>query len=108
MILVLSLLASLQQQPAIDRVVVEPARAAIQIGDTLRLAARAVDASGRAVPGVTVQWFQPGGHFEGTVDSTGLVTAGATGTIVALAMVRPAGGRPATANATITVLPLPA
>ena len=84
------------QQPSgpVTRVAIEPGNARISIGDTLRLTARAFDAEGRAISGAVVQWFQPGGHFEGSVDSTGLVTAGATGTIVAAAVVRVAGSRP--------------
>jgi hypothetical protein len=101
-------LALLQQAPA-HRVVVEPGNVSIRIGDTLRLTARVIDADGRAVPGVVIRWFQSGGAFEGTVDSTGLVTAGATGTLVATAVARAAaGGRPLTGTATITVAPLPA
>ena len=99
----------LQPNPsAIARVAVEPANAKIQIGDTLRLTATAFDGAGRRVDGVTVRWFQSGGSFEGTADSTGLVTAGATGTIVVTAVVRAAaGGRPVTVTALVQVLPLP-
>jgi hypothetical protein len=108
MLILLGFLSAAQQAPPIARIAIEPANASIQAGDTLRLAAKALDASGRAVPGTTILWFQPGGHFEGTIDSTGLVTAGKVGALVAMAMVRPAGGRPVTATATITVLPAPA
>ncbi len=97
------------QQPAgsVTRVIIEPGNARISIGDTLRLSARALDAEGRAVAGAVVQWFQPGGRFEGAVDSTGLVTGGATGTIVVAAVVRVPGARPVTATAEVVVLPLP-
>ncbi|MDX2056323.1 MAG: Ig-like domain-containing protein, partial [Gemmatimonadales bacterium] len=101
-------LVLLQQPGSTNRVVVEPGKASISIGDTLRLRARVVDAAGAPVSGGTIQWFQSGGAFEGAVDSTGLVTAGATGTIVATVVYRPAGGgRPLTGVAQITVLPLP-
>jgi hypothetical protein len=103
--------AFLLQQPAttIARVTIEPANAKIQIGDTLRLRAAAFDAGGQRIDRVAVLWFQSGGAFEGTVDSTGLVTAGATGTIVATAVVRSAaGGRPTTVAAQVQVLPLSA
>ncbi|MFN0180462.1 MAG: Ig-like domain-containing protein [Gemmatimonadales bacterium] len=103
--------AFLLQQPAttIARVTIEPANAKIQIGDTLRLRAAAFDGAGQRIDRVVVLWFQSGGAFEGTVDSTGLVTAGATGTIVATAVVRSAaGGRPTTVTAEVQVLPLPA
>lgn len=106
-----ALLVLLQTPPAanqVARVVVEPANAKIQIGDTLRLRAVGYDASGNRVNGLTVLWFQSGGSFEGTVDSTGLVTAGATGTIVATAVARGgSGARPITVAAQVVVLPLP-
>ncbi|MHB1328122.1 MAG: Ig-like domain-containing protein [Gemmatimonadales bacterium] len=100
----------LQQQPrTIARVQIEPAGAEISIGDTLMLTARALDADGRVIDGAVVRWLQSGGVFEGSVDSTGRVVGGATGTIVATALVRfGASGRPVTAIARVTVLPLPA
>ncbi len=60
----------------IAKVTIQPAEVAVQVGDTVRLAATAVDSAGRPVRDVTVAWFQSGGYFEGKVDSTGLVTGG--------------------------------
>ena len=58
---------------------------------------------------MTVRWFKSGGHFEGRVDSTGLVTGGSTGTLAVSALVSPrAGGSPSTGFARVTVLPQPA
>ncbi len=115
----LLLLLALQQQPAppprpglqrspIARLVVEPADAALQPGDTLRLRAVAYDSAGKPLPGVTVRWFQGGGMFEGHVDEEGLVTAGATGSLRVTAVASVAGARPATAFARIAILPPPA
>jgi hypothetical protein len=110
-------LAALQQQPStpqqtspsLTKVTVEPAEVALQVGDTVRLTARAEDSSGRPVKDLTVRWFQSGGHFEGKVDSTGLVTGGSTGTLTVSAVVSPrGGGAPATGFARVTVLPQPA
>lgn len=116
------LLAVLQQQPApppppapprvpaggITRALVQPAEAAVLVGDTLRLQAVGYDSAGRVVP-AKVTWFATGGSFEGAVDSTGLVTAGSTGTITVTAMLRPnAGGRSGTAFGRVTILPQPA
>ncbi|HMH54902.1 MAG TPA: hypothetical protein VK535_01450, partial [Gemmatimonadales bacterium] len=78
------MLAALQQQPTVSPPVspglatvrVEPAEVAVQVGDTVRLTATAVDSAGHPVRDVVVRWFQSGGHFEGKVDSTGLVTGG--------------------------------
>ena len=90
-------------------VVVQPAEAAIVVGDTIRLSAVARDSSGRPVDNAILRWFQSGGHFEGTVDSTGLVTGGATGTLTLTALMSPAaGGSPTPGFARVTVLSPPA
>jgi len=98
-----------QAGPPIAKVVVQPSEAAIQAGDTIRLTAVARDSAGRPIGDVTIRWFQSGGHFEGTVDSTGLVTGGATGTITVTALVSPAaGGSPTPGFARVTILSPPA
>src|ERR671925_429373 len=106
-------MAALQQQPtpspsaqpALARVRIEPAEVALQVGDTVRLQATAEDSAGRPVKDVIVRWFQSGGHFEGKVDSTGLVTGGSTGTLTVSALVsRRGGGAPAAGFARVTVL----
>src|SRR5207249_6178302 len=88
--LVYALLAWQQPTPAptapsvpqpIARVDVKPAEYALQVGDTVRLHAVAYDSSGRAMPEAVIRWFASGGRFEGSVDSTGLVSAGSTGTL---------------------------
>ena len=116
MLAVLTLLAALQQQPAqtgtpssIAKVAIQPAEVAVQVGDTVRLGVTATDSAGRPVRDPVVRWFQSGGHFEGKVDSSGLVTGGSTGTLTISALVSPrAGGSPATGFARVTVLPGPA
>jgi hypothetical protein len=115
---VLFALAALQvpaQQPAalpqpIARVDVRPAEFALKVGDTVRLSAIAYDSAGRPVPAVQIRWFASGGRFEGKVDSTGLVSAGATGTInvSAVATLSDRVVKPTVGLARITVLPLPA
>jgi plastocyanin len=93
----------------IGKVAIQPAEVAIQVGDTVRLAATAQDSSGRPLNDVVVRWFQSGGRFEGTVDSTGLVTGGSTGTLTVTALIAPRqGGSPGTAFARVTILPQPA
>ena len=116
MLAMLTLLAALQQQPAqtgtpssIAKVAIQPAEVAVQVGDTVRLGVTATDSAGRPVRDPVVRWFQSGGHFEGKVDSSGLVTGGSTGTLTISALVSPrAGGSPATGFARVTVLPGPA
>ena len=108
------------QQPARDstaptlpqpiaRVEVKPAEFALQVGDTLRLGATAFDSAGRPMPEAVFRWFTAGGRFEGRVDSTGLLSAGATGTLnVAAAGTVPGREVKATIGfARVTVLPLP-
>ena len=106
----LFLLAVLQQPAgqAIARVTIQPAEVAVQVGDSVKLTATAVDAGGRPVRDVTVRWFQSGGQFEGKVDSTGLVRAGSVGTLAVSALVAPQrGGSPSTGFARVTILPRP-
>jgi hypothetical protein len=111
-------LAALQvpaQQPAalpqpIARVDVRPAEFALKVGDTLRLTAVAYDSAGRPMPTAQIRWFASGGRFEGKVDSTGLVSAGATGTInvSAVATLSDRVVKPTIGLARVSVLPLPA
>ena len=51
----------------------------------LRLRAAAFDGAGQSIDRVAVLWVQSGGAFEGTVDSTGLVTAGVMAALAVLA-----------------------
>src|SRR3989442_6476752 len=94
----------------IARVDVRPAEFAIQVGDTLRLAAVACDSAGNRMDRVVLRWFTSGGRFEGTVDSTGLVSAGATGTlnVAAVATLKEQVVRPTIGIARIPVLRPPA
>jgi hypothetical protein len=75
----------------IARLVVSPAAPVVVAGDTLRLVAQPLDAAGRVVPNVRVTFLRaPSARFEGTVDSTGLVMSGSTGTIpVTIAAIAP-------------------
>ena len=97
-----------QQGPAV-KIVVTPAAPRVVAGDTLRLTARAVDARGQTVPGVTIRFQQSAAQFEGTVDETGLVTAGAPSTIpVVVAGIVGTGTSPLVQKINIEVLPGPA
>ncbi len=106
----LALLLTLVQQPTapasvspIARVEVTPATAEVQIGQTLQLQARALDARGQEVPGAQIQWF--GGGGQGTVDSTGLLRAGYKGTMTVSAVASIGGSRPTLGQALVEVLP---
>ena len=78
------------QAPALT-VAVRPTNPTVTVGDSLRLTGEVRDAAGRPVSGAQIRWV--GGSFEGAVDSTGLVRAGAVGTFVAYA-VPSTNGRP--------------
>ena len=121
LILITALAATLQQPVApppsrptlqaspIARVMIQPAEAAVEANDTLRLSAVAYDSAGQVISDVRTIWNVSGGFFEGRVDSTGLVTGGSPGTLNISAVVRPnRGGRGTVAVARITVLPPPA
>src|SRR5437879_13129644 len=74
----LPIAAALLQLPAtppgfpVARLEITPAAAAIEVGQQLRLTARAFDAAGQPVPRAQIEWFAAG--YESDVDSTGLVT----------------------------------
>jgi len=85
----LGILLALLQQPAVTppaplppspivRVEVTPAAGELQIGQNVRVTARALDGSGAVVPNARVFYFT---NDQGTVDSTGLVTAGYAGVV---------------------------
>src|SRR6266699_5765924 len=79
----LAVLLALLQHPAapaafpVTKVEITPPAAEIEIGQTVRLAARALDARGQPVTGATIAWLS--GGTEGDVDSTGLVKGGYNG-----------------------------
>jgi hypothetical protein len=118
-----ALVLTLQQQPTVPpppapprsattpiaRAVIQPAEAAVLVGDSLQLKAIAYDSAGAEYRDVAATWFATGGHFEGSVDSLGVVVGGSTGTITVTALVRPkSGGKAIAAQGRVTVLPQPA
>ncbi|HYD54510.1 MAG TPA: Ig-like domain-containing protein [Gemmatimonadaceae bacterium] len=103
-----------QQAPAppspIARIVVTPTQRTMTVNDTLRLSARAVDASGQEVPGARISYTRgPGGaFFEASIDSTGLVRSGATGTLPVAVIAMVPGSRPVVERVDIRMVPGPA
>lgn len=81
----LALVVTLLQQAAtppgfpITQIEITPATAAVEVGQKIQLAARALDASGQPVPGAVVHWFVA--STDGSVDSTGVVTGGYAGAV---------------------------
>jgi hypothetical protein len=85
-----------QQQPAIARVVVAPAPLRVTVGDSVRLQVTPLDANGRPVSGAIVRFAPAGGFFEGSLDSTGMVHAGAVGTLPVMVSAFVPGSAPST------------
>src|ERR687893_3038037 len=101
-----------QQQPVtpaspIARVVITPSARSVVVGDTLRLRAQAVDAQGRPVSGALIRFFPTSPSFEATVDTMGVVVAGAPGTYPVAAVATVPGARPAVERFTVNLLPGP-
>ncbi|MEQ1691338.1 MAG: Ig-like domain-containing protein, partial [Gemmatimonas sp.] len=99
---------SLSAQQAVARVVVTPNPATVVAGETLQLKAEAVDRDGKPVSGVRIRFQQTSASFEGTVDSTGLVHAGAVSTIPVVVSAIQAGTRPVITQIQVSVVPGPA
>jgi hypothetical protein len=92
----------------VARIVITPARPVLNAGDTLRLRAEALDAAGKPVPNVRLRFQAAGGGFEANIDSTGLVSSGAVGTLpVAIAAVVP-GAKPFIQRVDVNMVPAPA
>jgi hypothetical protein len=110
---VFALLAFQQQGPQtstlppspIAKVVVTPTQRTVTVGDSLQLQAEAVDASGQRVVGATIRFVPAGAWFEGSVDSTGLVRAGAVGTLPVSAVAIVPGTKPVVERVDIRMVP---
>ncbi|HET9514166.1 MAG TPA: Ig-like domain-containing protein [Gemmatimonadales bacterium] len=98
-----------QPQSPIARLVVTPGlRVTVAAQDSLRLGVTAMDSAGRPVPDATIRFFSQGGFFEGSVDSTGLVRSGSTGTMTVTIVARVAGSRPVTERVEVKMVAGPA
>jgi hypothetical protein len=102
----------LQQQPAaaspIARIAVTPTAHTVVAGDTLRLRAQALDASGRPVSNAQILFQAGGGMFEASIDSTGLVSSGAVGTLPVVITAVVPGGKPTIQRVDVRMVPGPA
>ena len=101
-------LAALQQQPAAaPQVVVTPANPVVVVRDSLRLRAHVVDAEGRPISGARISFTPAGYSFEASVDTTGLVHAGAVGTFPVTAVAFLGGSRVVTKRVEVRIVPGP-
>src|SRR5918997_5831829 len=101
-----------QQQPVtpaspIARVVVTPSARSVVVGDTLRLRAQAVDAQGRPVSGAQIRFYPTTPSFEATVDTSGVLVAGAPGTYPVAAVATVPGSKPIVERFTVELRPGP-
>lgn len=92
----------------VAQIVVTPAQPVVTAGDSLRLRAEARDAAGRPVAQAQVTFRSAGGRFEGTVDSTGLVISGSTGTVPVSVVALVPGSRPFVHRVEVKMVPGPA
>ncbi|MEZ4411935.1 MAG: Ig-like domain-containing protein [Gemmatimonadales bacterium] len=77
-------------------------------GDSLQLSVKALDADGQPVPDVSIRYFGAGGRFEGTVDSTGMIRSGSTGTLAVSIVARVTGTKPVVERVEVQMVPGPA
>jgi hypothetical protein len=89
---------------AVAEVVVTPNGAVLTPGDTIRFRAEARDAAGQPVANARIVFRAGGGRFEGSVDTTGLVTAGSTGSIPVTAIALLPGAQPTYRRVEVTIV----
>jgi hypothetical protein len=94
-----------QGNAAVPRLVVTPAVRSMVAGDTLRLHAQLLDASGQPIPNARITFVHSGGMFEGAVDSTGLVRSGAVGTMPVTVVGMATGAKPVVQRFEIAMVP---
>ncbi|MEO8449636.1 MAG: Ig-like domain-containing protein [Gemmatimonadota bacterium] len=94
-----------QPQQAAPRIEITPAQAEVQVGQSLKMSARVLDASGNPVPNAKVAWF---GGGDGSVDSTGMVTGGFRGYVQVSAVAQVPGSKRAFEQIRVKVVPAPA
>ena len=100
--------ASAQAPQGVPRLVVTPSPQTVVAGDSLQLHAQLLDASGNPVPNARITFRIAGGFFEGSVDSTGLVRSGATGTLPVAAIALVPGEKPVVQRFEVAMVPGPA
>ena len=87
---------------------ITPSVRAVAVGDSLPLRVQALDARGNIIPNVTVRFTAQGGRFQGSVDSSGVVRAGAPGTMPIAILVTSPGSTPYSEKIEVKLLPGPA
>jgi hypothetical protein len=114
--MLVTLLAALAGIPAaaqtstapVTRLRITPAVRSVAVGDSLKLRVEALDARGNVVPGVTVRFTPQGGRFQASIDSLGVIRAGAPGTMPLAILVTSPNSSPYSEKIEVTLLPGPA
>jgi len=101
-------LAEAQGAPRIGRLGVSPADLTVTVGDTMRIRVEVFDPEGSSIPEASLRFQAIGGQFEGSVDPSGLVTAGATGTLPVGVFVIVPGADPVPVRLDVQMVPGPA
>ena len=96
--------AAAQTPQGAPHVVITPANRSVVAGETLQLRAQLVDANGQPVPNAKITFRLAGAPFEGSVDTTGLVRSGATGTLPVAAIALVPGEKPVVQRFEITMV----
>ena len=104
----LATLAGTASGQGAQRLVVTPTTRTVVAGDSLRFSAQLLDESGKPVPNARIVFRNAGGHFEGTVDSTGMLTAGSVGTMPITAIAIVPGAKPIVERFEVAMVPGPA
>ena len=78
----------------VARFTISPSKRVLAVGDTMRIKAQAIDSAGKVLDNIQVRVVQAGARFEGGVDSTGLVSAGAPGTLPVAVIAMVPGRKP--------------
>jgi len=92
----------------IARVEITPRSRNIVAGDSIRLQARALDATGKPVPGAIIVFTAGGGQGEGKVDSTGFVVGSTIGKMPVIVTALTPGTRPVIDSIELHIVPGPA
>lgn len=111
----LLLIAPQQQPPAnqgstlpaspVARIVVTPSIHTVTAGDSVRLQAQALDASGHPVADAIIRYAMRGGQGEGRVDTTGQVVASSVGKLPLNIVALVPGTRPVIQSVDLRVVP---
>ena len=104
MLATVAMSATAQMQQGAPRLVVTPATRTVVAGEALQLSAQLLDANGQPVPNAKIVFRAAGAPFEGTVDTTGLVRSGATGTLPVAAIALVPGQKPVVQRFEITMV----